>query len=130
MPKKPRRPCSYPGCPKLTYGRFCEKHQEQENQRYEKYDRSPEMKKRYGKAWKKIRDRHMAQYPLCEMCKKQGRLTPAEEVHHIKPLSIGGTNDGGNLMSLCKVCHSEITAKEGGRWIPKHKRITPESYRG
>ena len=130
MPKKPKRPCSYPGCPNLTDGRFCEKHQKQENRRYEKYDRTPEMKKRYGKAWKKIRDRHMAQYPLCEMCKKQGRLTPAGEVHHIKPLSMGGTNDDGNLMSLCKVCHSEITAKEGGRWIPKHKRITPESYRG
>lgn len=122
MPKKPKRPCSYPGCPNLTDGRFCEKHQKQENRRYEKYDRSPEMKKRYGKAWKKIRDRHMAEYPLCEMCEKQGRLTLAEEVHHIKPLSMGGTNDDGNLMSLCKVCHSEITAKEGGRWVPKHKR--------
>ena len=123
MPKKPKRPCSYPGCPNLTDGRFCEKHQKQENRRYEKYDRSPEVKKRYGRAWKKIRDRHMAQYPLCEMCKKQGRLAPAEEVHHIKPLSMGGTNDDGNLMSLCKVCHSEITAKEGGRWKSRHHII-------
>ena len=38
MPKKPKRPCSYPGCPKLTDGRFCEEHQRQENKRYEKYD--------------------------------------------------------------------------------------------
>ena len=122
MPYKPKRPCSYPGCPHLTNGRFCEEHQRQENKRYEKYDRSPEMKKRYGRAWKKIRDRHMTEFPLCEMCKKQGRLTPAEEVHHIKPLSMGGTNDDGNLMSLCKACHSEITAKEGGRWTPKHRK--------
>ena len=121
MPKKPKRPCSYPGCPNLTDGRFCEKHQKQENKRYEKYDRTPEMKKRYGRAWKKIRDRHMAEYPLCEMCKKQGRLTPAEEVHHIKPLSMGGTNDDGNLMSLCKSCHSEITAKSGCRWHNKSR---------
>ena len=116
MPKKPKRPCSYPGCPNLTDGRFCEKHQKQENRRYEKYDRTPEMKKRYGRAWKKIRDRHMAEYPLCEMCKKQGRLTPAEEVHHIVPLSHGGTHEESNLMSLCKACHSEITAKSGDRW--------------
>ena len=27
MPRKPKRPCSYPGCPKLTDGRFCEEHQ-------------------------------------------------------------------------------------------------------
>ena len=41
MPRKPKRPCSYPGCPKLTDGRFCEEHQKLENQRYEKYDRDP-----------------------------------------------------------------------------------------
>ena len=121
MPKKPKRPCSYPGCPKLTDGRFCEEHQKQENKRYEKYDRSPEMKKRYGRAWKRIRDRHIAQHPLCEVCKRNGRLTPAEEVHHILPLSQGGTHEDSNLMSLCKCCHSEITAKEGDRWTPKHR---------
>lgn len=26
MPKKQKRPCSYPGCPELTDGRYCEKH--------------------------------------------------------------------------------------------------------
>ena len=39
MPKKPKRPCSHPGCPKLTDGRFCEEHQAKENKRYEKYIR-------------------------------------------------------------------------------------------
>ena len=121
MPKKPKRPCSFPGCPHLANGRFCEEHQRQENKRYEKYDRSPEMKKRYGIAWKRVRDRHIAQHPLCEVCKRNGNLTPAEEVHHIVPLSQGGTHDDSNLMSLCKSCHSEITAKEGGRWTPKHR---------
>jgi 5-methylcytosine-specific restriction protein A len=121
MPYKPKRPCSFPGCPHLTNGRFCEEHQRQENKRYEKYDRSPEMKKRYGIAWKRVRDRHIAQHPLCEVCKRNGNLTPAEEVHHIVPLSQGGTHDDSNLMSLCKSCHSEITAKEGGRWTPKHR---------
>ena len=52
MPRKPKRPCSYPGCPKLTDGRFCEEHQRKENQRYEKYDRDPAAKRRYGRAWK------------------------------------------------------------------------------
>lgn len=121
MPKKPKRPCSYPGCPKLTDGRFCEEHQKQENKRYEKYDRSPEMKKRYGRAWKRIRDRHIAQNPLCEVCKKNGKLTPVEEVHHIVPLSQGGTHEDSNLMSLCKACHSEITAKSGDRWHNKSR---------
>lgn len=121
MPTKPKRPCSHPGCPRLTDGRFCEKHQRQENKRYEKYDRDPAMRRRYGRTWKRIRDRHIAEHPLCEMSKKQGRIIPAEEVHHIKPLSQGGTHDENNLMSLCKECHSRITAKEGDRWHNKSR---------
>ena len=81
MPRKPKRPCSHPGCPRLMDGRFCEEHQKQENKRYEKYDRDPAVRRRYGRAWKRIRDRHITQHPLCEMCKKKGRITPAEEVH-------------------------------------------------
>ncbi|WP_455430372.1 hypothetical protein [Paracerasibacillus soli] len=26
MPRKPRRPCSQPGCPELTHERFCDEH--------------------------------------------------------------------------------------------------------
>ena len=26
MPRKPRRPCSYPGCPELVEGRLCIEH--------------------------------------------------------------------------------------------------------
>lgn len=43
-------------------------------------------------------------------------MTAAAEVHHIVPLSAGGTHDESNLMALCKPCHSRITAREGGRW--------------
>ena len=115
MPKKPKRPCSYPGCPKLTDGRFCYEHQKQENQRYEKYDRSPEMKKRYGRAWKRIRDRYVHKHPLCEQCLKEGRYVAVEEVHHIVPLAEGGSNDESNLMSLCRSCHEKIHRERGDR---------------
>ena len=116
MPKRPKRPCSFPGCPELTDGRFCPVHDKQEAQLYEKYQRDPATKKRYGRAWKRIRDRYIAAHPLCEQCLKAGKLIPAEEVHHILPLSAGGTHDERNLMSLCITCHSGITAREGGRW--------------
>lgn len=115
MPRKPKRPCSYPGCPKLTDGRFCEEHQRLENQRYEKYSRDPVAKRRYGRAWKRIRDRYAAAHPLCEMCLKEGRLTPVEEVHHIVPLSQGGTHRNDNLMSLCQSCHTKIHHELGDR---------------
>jgi 5-methylcytosine-specific restriction protein A len=116
MPFKPKRPCSFPGCPKLTHDRFCEEHQKLTDKQYEKYQRDPIVKKRYNRTWKRIRDRYIAAHPLCEKCASLGRVTPAQEVHHIKPLSQGGTNDVDNLMSLCTSCHSEITAREGGRW--------------
>lgn len=45
MPRKPKRPCSYPGCPKLTDRRFCEEHTKLENKRYEKYGRDPAVRR-------------------------------------------------------------------------------------
>ncbi len=116
MPRKPKRPCSYPGCPRLTDGRYCEEHAKLEVKRYEKYDRDPAVRRRYGRAWKRIRDRYISAHPLCEECLKAGRMTPAEEVHHKLPLSQGGTHAESNLMALCKPCHSRITAEMGDRW--------------
>ena len=116
MPTKPKRPCSYPGCPLLINGRFCEEHAKLEAHRYEKYDRDPATRKRYGGAWRQIRSRYIAAHPLCEKCRERGKLTPAQEVHHILPLSRGGTHDESNLMALCKPCHSEITVRDGDRW--------------
>ena len=81
MPKMPRRPCGFPGCPNLTDGRFCEE------------------------------------------CYKCGILTPTEEIHHIVPLSHGGTHADDNLMALCKPCHSRITVEMGDRW-PQNKEYT------
>lgn len=119
MPYKPKTPCSHPGCPNLSHGRFCEEHEKQEARRYEKYQRDPATKKRYGRSWKRIRDSYVALHPLCDQCERNGKVTPAEEVHHILPLSKGGTHATQNLMSLCTSCHSEITAREGGRWQRK-----------
>ena len=116
MPRKPKRPCSYPGCPNLTDGRFCPEHEKQENKRYEKYDRDPAAKRRYGRAWKRIRDRYMNAHPLCERCLKEGRYVKAEQVHHIRPLAEGGSHVDDNLMSLCSACHAKIHAERGDRW--------------
>lgn len=68
VPRKPKRPCSHPECPNLTDGRFCEEHEREENKRYEKYDRDPAARRRYGRAWKRIRDKYVSQHPFCEIC--------------------------------------------------------------
>ena len=115
MPTKPKRPCSYPGCPNLTDGQYCADHVAIARRQYNKYERSPDINKKYGRAWKRIRDRHISQHPLCEECEKQGRLVPAEEVHHKKPISQGGTHARDNLMSLCHSCHTKIHHEIGDR---------------
>lgn len=116
MPRKPARPCGYPGCPNLTDGYYCPEHEKQMESQYNRYGRSPEMKRRYHGAWPAIRKRFLTQHPLCEQCRREGRVTAAAEVHHILPLSQGGSHEETNLMALCKPCHSRITATEGGRW--------------
>ncbi len=115
MPRMPKRPCSYPGCPELTDGRFCEKHRKLDAQQYNRYERDPEINKRYDRRWAAVRAAYVKEHPLCEECLKEGRVTLVEQVHHIKPLAQGGTHDWENLMSLCKACHARMEMSIGGQ---------------
>lgn len=116
MPRRPQRPCSYPGCPNRCDGQYCEEHAKQMNHRYNKFVRPADSNKKYGRAWREMRKRYATAHPLCEMCLKEGRLTPVEEVHHIVPVSRGGSNnDFSNLMSLCQSCHTKIHHDLGDR---------------
>ena len=47
----------------------------------------------------------------CKACGKAGFL----EVHHVKALDDGGTNEAGNLLTLCRGCH-----------IHEHRHHDPE----
>lgn len=48
---------------------------------------------------------------LCQDCLKEGKITPAEEVHHIIPLTVNNIHDpqitlnADNLIALCRECH-------------------------
>jgi 5-methylcytosine-specific restriction protein A len=67
----------------------------------------------YNAAWRRCRDVHLREHPLCEECKRNGRAELATEVHHVQALSAGGERlNPANLMSLCHSCHSRITWKE------------------
>lgn len=120
MPKKAKKACRYGNCAALTDSAsgYCAIHEKiilrDRNRNYNKFGRTPEAKKRYGCQWRKIRAAFLALNPLCEMCRRQGIFTAANEVHHVKPLADGGTNDFENLMALCKSCHSKITASRAG----------------
>lgn len=66
------------------------------------------------KAWKRLRLGYLMYHPLCEMCEKEKKVTPATDVHHINsPFEDGLTDeerigrllDANNLMSLCQYHH-------------------------
>lgn len=76
----------------------------------------PKRQKVYQSAkWKRLRVSKLQLNPLCEICLKEGRITPAEEVHHIiSPFQCEPVYkdyyayDFDNLLSICKQCHSKI----------------------
>lgn len=123
MPRKPKSPCRWSRCKELTEERYCKKHKQLAEKQYNKYQRDPHTYKRYNSRWRLIRQLYIKEHPVCEVCEKNGVVKAVEEVHHIIPLSKGGTHSDDNLMSLCKSCHSKITAKEGGRWSKNYKKI-------
>lgn len=111
MPRKPRKPCAYPGCPELTEGRYCDKHKKEESKNYERFKRDKRHGKNYGRKWKELRTKYVKEHPFCEECYKNGRLVPVEEVHHIIPLREGGKHSEENLISLCRSCHARKHSK-------------------
>lgn len=123
MPRLPKKPCKYPGCPNLTEKTYCEEHEKEMNRAYEKYGRDKTVRRKYGRAWKRIRDKYVSQHPFCEKCLEKGVLVPVDEVHHILPLSEGGTHDKENLIALCKSCHAKIHADRGDYQESKKKHV-------
>ena len=117
MPHRPPSPCAHVGCRELTHDRFCPKHAKEEAAHYERYERDRELKALYDQsAWRRLRRRYLSQHPLCQECEAVGRLIPAQEVHHVKPVAEGGPFlEWGNLRALCKSCHSHHHAAARGR---------------
>ena len=115
MPRKSKRPCRFKGCAELVDSEsgYCAEHEKISARNYDKA-RAFEHNRRYNYRWRKIRAAFLNANPFCEKCKSEGRYILAEEVHHKKPLSEGGTSDFRNLMSLCKSCHSKIHSRFWG----------------
>ena len=114
MPFKPKKPCKYPGCNKLTDGRYCTEHLRLLMNEYNKHHRNQQTQAVYiSDEWQRIREEHLISYPFCQVCKRYGRLIRASEVHHIVPLADGGSNKHNNLLSVCHRCHMKLHAERG-----------------
>ena len=110
MPKKPRHPCGYPGCPALTDRQYCPEHQKLVSSHYNRYERDP-------RARKACLDFHG---PICQACGIDLRAiygpelgTRAVHVHHIRPMASHGgkpykLDPKKDLVPLCPNCHNVI----------------------
>ncbi|MGM9688179.1 MAG: HNH endonuclease signature motif containing protein [Alloprevotella sp.] len=71
--------------------------------------------------WLRLRRDILTAHPLCQCCQQIGKVTPATEVHHVRPVeeAIGQTErkhrmyDPNNLMALCHDCHVRIHTELG-----------------
>lgn len=59
------------------------------------------------KIWRGIRRQQLARHPLCAMCEKEGRLTPATVCDHIEPHKCDWIKFvNGPFQSLCTDHHN------------------------
>jgi len=115
MPRKAKKQCSYPGCPELVERgtQYCERHQAKAYSDYDNYVRTDEEKARYRGSWERIRAAYLLKHPYCEVCFSQGVMKSAQMVHHVKPLSQGGSHAESNLQAICYACHGKQHPEKG-----------------
>jgi 5-methylcytosine-specific restriction protein A len=115
MPTQAARPCNKQGCNGLVRDGTCSICGSQRRDKDKHYDshRGTAAQRGYGGTWAKLRRMQLAAQPLCEECTRLGRTRLASEVHHKHKRRDGGSDSFENFQSLCKSCHSRITAQGG-----------------
>ena len=76
--------------------------------------------------WQRIREAVLARdNHLCQNCLRQGILTPANVVHHIKKLEDAPNKalDMDNLETICTACHNLVHPDKGFGYKDLRKRI-------
>lgn len=65
-----------------------------------------------GRAGVQQRERRRYQHPLCAHCLEEGVTTPTDEIDHVVPLALGGTDTDDNVQGLCTPHHLLKSAQE------------------
>lgn len=112
MPRKPARPCRYPGCPNLCdTGVYCKAHTQHDPVNLREKWRGSASSRGYDSRWRVARKAFLQAHPLCAECLREGRYTAASVVDHIIPHR-GDMRlfwDMENWQPLCKDCHDKKT---------------------
>ena len=108
MPRSPKRPCRYPGCPNLCEsGTYCPEHSAASPDRL----RGNAAERGYDAKWRRARKRFLQRHPLCANGLSPGVLPPATVVAQIVPHRGDRALvwDEKNWQPLCKSCHDRKT---------------------
>ena len=73
----------------------------------------------YDSDWRRLRDRWLAEHPLCAWCEREGRVELGRVVDHVVSIKRAPhlRLDEGNLQTMCVECHGVKTrAEDGGGW--------------
>ncbi len=108
MPNKPKRPCSYPGCPRLVDGQYCEEHKRLTDKQYNLYGIAVKDESRvdiYTEPTDESNDYIRVnavyidgeKYEFCEWCKE---LMPIDEMR--EEIQLG---------YLCNTCQKAIASR-------------------
>lgn len=75
--------------------------------------------------WRKLREQHLAENPLCVRCKQQGRVRAGVVVDHIIPHKKNQELfwDRSNLQTLCNEHHSSVKQSEESRLLPYSSEV-------
>lgn len=119
------RPCQCPGCKRyaLKGESYCAEHLKQ-NSKEQDVRRGTRTERGYSNAWLRARKAFITKHPLCVICYRNGKCTPATDVDHIIPHK-GNKElfwDKDNWQSLCHECHSRKTATEDGGFGNKYPK--------
>ncbi len=106
MPVGAPHACSQPGCPALV--------PRGEGGRCPLHARKSATVRGYDAAWRRLRLQVLTKEPLCRLCAAEGRVSAAEVVDHIKPISAAPELrlEPSNLRPLCKR-HHDLIVTEG-----------------
>jgi len=118
MPQAAPHPCNKARCNNLAINRFCDDHKELNCGWARHHNGKSRHERGYGTAWDKLRLKILKRdINLCQPCKRQGKLTPANAVDHIVQKASGGTDNPTNLQSICNACHKAKTASESAHGL-------------
>lgn len=115
MPRRPRPPCSVPGCPEVTArGGRCEVHRREAEQQ-----RGTAAERGYDTRWQRIRRAYLYRNPWCLLCGRTATVADHFPLSRRQLVAQGVADpDAPNrLRPLCATCHNRETAKrQPGGW--------------